>query len=151
MLLAVFLFFLLAGMFYMLIKLKGLHSQATELEENKAVLMAGFISGSTEFACAGKEFCIDTDKLLVLKNRSVYGDLWPVSSITVRKIYPKTQTKECTLGNYPDCNQFMIYSKKTNNTSSIASFVALCRHEKSGDYLQEICEMGKISIGYEIK
>ena len=148
MLLGVALFFILIFLFWVNIKYRGLHSQATQLEEDKAMLMVEYISGLTKFSC-NQQYCIDTDKLMMLKNMTQYKDFWPANYIKIRKIYP-TNTKEieCTLANYPNCNTFSV---KSGGNSSIGTFIALCRHEKVDDYSVMKCELGRIAIGYNIK
>lgn len=148
MLIAVVLFLILIFLFWISIKYRNLHSEASSLEEDKAVLMAEFISGMTEFSCTDKQYCIDTDKLIVLKDITSYKDFWPANYIKIRKIYPESKDIECTLTNYPDCNTYTI---KSGGNSSVGSFVALCRHEKIDDYARLVCELGRISIGYQIK
>lgn len=155
MLMAVVLLFILIAMFFVVYQSKSLKNLATESEKNKVVLMSKVISGSTEFSCVNKEFCIDTDKLIVLKNNSVYKEFWPVAYIKVRKIFPQSEDltfTECNKANYPDCNLYNVYeNKKIVSKSSIDSFVSLCRKDKVNEYLSEICELGQIEIGYEIK
>lgn len=150
MLVAVVLFFILVGLFWLTLQYRNLQSQAGELERNKAALMAEFLSDSTEFSCGS--YCIDTDRLLVLQNNSVYREFWPVSYIRVRKIYPVQPEKECNIENYPDCNVFNVYENKNiESSSAIGSFVSLCRYERVGDYPLRVCDLGRILIGYELK
>jgi len=150
MLLAVALFFILVGLLWFAVQYRTLHKQATELEESKAVLLSEFLSGSSEFSCGS--YCIDTDKLMVLKNKKVYREFWPVSYIEVREIYPEQGTKICDNINYPNCSVYDIYeNEKIKSKSAIGSFVALCRYENIEGYATRICKLGKILVGYEIK
>ena len=145
---AVILFFALAGLFYLSFQYRTIIRQATELESNKAVLIADFVSGTTEFSCSKEKGsnCIDEDRLLILGNKTFYRQLWPISYIKVFVL--NGNKEECTKINYPNCGYFNVYlNKQTNKTSSGSSFVALCRHEDTG----EKCELGKIIVGYEIK
>jgi len=152
MLMAVVLLFALVAMFYITIQYRNLHSLASNLEENKAILMANYISGATEFSCAGEQYCIDSDKLIVLENNSMYKDFWPVAYIKIRKIYPSGEDVICNKANYPECNLYNVYSNnKIKSQNSIGTFVALCRYEKLGKYPNRICEFGKMIIGYEVK
>lgn len=151
MLLGVVLFFGLVAMFFFSIQARNLSSMATELERNKAILMTSFISGATEFSCAGEQYCIDTDKLLVFSNNSMYKEFWPVAYIKVRKISPISTDRECNKANYPDCNIYNIYENKKieSSGSPIGSFVSLCRYEKVGKYPTRICDLGKMIVGYK--
>ncbi len=151
MLLAVILFFILVALFYLTIQYRSLHQQATQLEEDRASGIAQFLADSSEFSCPDKNYCVDTDKLIVLKNRSTYKEFWPVSSITIRK-FDEKENKECTKANYPDCNIFSVYKNdKVTSSRTLGNFVALCRYELIENYLNRVCELGRISIGYEIK
>lgn len=151
MLLAVVLFFVLVALFWLVFQSRNIEKQASFLKQNQARLISEFISGSSEFSC-NKDYCINTDKLMVVKDRSVYKDFWPVSYIRVRKIYPvkSKEEVECDEVNYPDCNTYNVYSSDKKSESSAGSFVALCRYEKIGGYPTQICDLGKIIIGYEV-
>lgn len=150
MLLAVGLLVILVVLFYVVIQQRALKKQATVIKENQAVLISEFLSDSAEFSCGS--YCIDTDRMLFLKNRSVYSEFWPVSYIKLRKVYPIKKDIECGIGNYPDCSYFNIYeNKEIKSASSVGSFVALCRYEKVEEYPTRICELGKILVGYEVR
>lgn len=147
MILAVALFGILVFLFWTSVSLKNLHTLATNAEQDKAILMAQYISGMTELACSNKQYCIDTDKLMVLKNLSVYKDFWPANGIKIRKVYPSTSEIECTMSNYPNCN---IYTIKDSGNSSVGTFISLCRQEKAEGY-RRVCELGRIAVSYNIK
>lgn len=151
MLLAVALFFILVALFYLAVQYRNLSSQAGELEKDKAVLMSRFISNSQEFSCSAElgSYCIDTDKLMVLRNKTAYNDFWPAAYIKIRKIADKDVI--CNTANYPDCTIFEIYNKGSESSGSIGSFIALCRHDEKAGYPVNICELGRIAIGYELK
>lgn len=151
MLLGVILFFGLVAMFFFSIQYRNLHSMATELEKNKATLMTSFISGATEFSCAGEQYCVDSDKLMVFTNNSMYKEFWPVAYIKIRKVFPISPDRACNKANYPDCNLYNIYEDKKieSSGSSIGSFVALCRYELVGKYPTRVCDLGKMIIGYK--
>lgn len=149
MLIAVFLFFVMVGLLYLMLQYRNLNEQASILGQNQATLVAESISDYPEFACK-KSYCIDSDKLMVF-NMDDYKNFFPVEYIRVRKI-PYTSEVKCTLSNYPNCNYFDVYeSRKIGNVglSSSGSFVSLCRWEKINGYAQRICELGRISIGYK--
>ena len=147
MVVAVVLFFILVEMFYLVIKMASLKNISTNLEENKVAIMSQFLAQSPEFSCGA--YCVDTDRLMVL-NSSLYKEFWPVSYIKVKKINSKED--KCSKNNYPDCSVLEVYkNEKIKSSSSIGSFVSLCRHEKINNYPIRVCELGKIIIGYEIK
>jgi len=155
MLLAVFLFFILVSLFWMAIQSRNLHKRAVELEQSKVLLMVQFLSSTSEFSCSREmgPYCIDSDKLIVLKNKSVYKNFWPVSFIRIRKVYPRMEKDVvCNEANYPNCNIFDIYSgggEGGGGGSGEGSFVALCRYEKVEGYSTRICDLGKMIIGYK--
>jgi hypothetical protein len=82
-------------------------------------------------------------------NRPAYKEFWPVAYIKVVKVYPSsTQEVACSLTSYPNCNTYNVYTSNIKDTTSTASFVALCRREKI-EGVQTFCDLGKIIIGYK--
>jgi len=148
MLMAVVLFFILVGLFWLSIQYINLHKEATEAEQEKSIIAASFLGESAEFTCGA--YCVDTDKLVVLKERKAYRNFWPFDYILVKKV-GKEDEVECTKANYPDCNLYTIYSNKGASTREAKSFVALCRKENLNDRIYTKCELGKMIIGYEVK
>ena len=153
MLLAVVLFFILVALFWLTLQSKNLHKTATQLEEDKAVAVSIFLADSSEFNCASESYCIDTDKIIALMDKSNYNGFWPVSYIKIRRVGNETKDKICNKANYPDCNIYDVYNNNNvnYNGTGISSFVALCRYEKVDEYTNRICDLGKIIIGYDIK
>lgn len=154
MLLAVVLFFILVALFWLSIKSAGLKKEATSLEQEKAFTIAQFLAGSAEFSCSAEmgSYCIDTDKLIVLANKTDYKEFWPVSYVKARKVLLDEKEKICNKANYPDCNSFNVYNNnKIQSNSSIGSFIALCRHDKIDESYGWKCELGKLIIGYGVK
>ena len=150
MILAVVLFFILVFLFWIAIKYQSLREDAANLEQNKAVLLAEFLSGTTEFSCADTQYCVDTDKILMIKNISSYNDLWDVNYIKIIKLSSSTKA-ECTPSSYPECDTFTLFKKRDVGTSAQGSFVALCRYERVDSTPKRICELGRLMVGYEIK
>lgn len=148
MLLAVTLFFILIALFWFAIQSRNLEKQYTQTEQDKAVIMAGFLSGLSEFSCSREEgsYCISTDKLVVLENKTVYEDFFPVSFIRIRRISDEQGEKVCNKVNYPNCDVFEVYGESEGRGEG--SFVALCRYEQIEGYAQRICELGRITVGY---
>ncbi len=76
MLIAVTLFFVMIGMFVLVIKLAGLKDAANTLEEEESMLLAAKLANSPEFAC-GESFggtaigCIDADKVMALEKKNL--------------------------------------------------------------------------------
>ena len=92
MLMAITLFFILVGMFVLVIRFSNLKNVAEALEEKNAMLLVSRLANSPEFSCGNafgsKSSCVDADKVMVLKEESAdYGSFWGVEKIEIRKIY----------------------------------------------------------------
>ncbi|MBM3233505.1 hypothetical protein FJZ19_00250 [Candidatus Pacearchaeota archaeon] len=148
MIMAVFIFFILAGLFYLVIYMQDLKKEVNIEEKNRATEMAGFLASSAEFSCG--DYCIDGDRAMILGNRTVFQKLWQVSSIEIRTVYPSNNTEIlCTISNYPYCNLIKIYSNKKGGESTASSFVSLCHRVNENDYIYFQCEVAKLIIGYK--
>jgi len=156
MLLAVFLFFVLVGLFGLTIFYSNLKDKATKIDEERTLSALSSIGDSPELSCiAGKSNCIDGDRLISMINNKKYEKFWPFSSLKVIKFsgFNKNETElnECTFANYPDCDLFIIYDKKVSNERAISSFVAFCRKEYENGYTYDKCELAKIIAGTKLK
>lgn len=150
MLMAVVILFIIAGLFFMVVKYREIYRTSGEFEKEKAVSTIAKLADTAEFTC-GEPLCIDTDKLIVMKNRIAYNGFWPVTSLSVVKIFPKQDNVECTEKNYPNCTIFRIYDKKTASQETVSTFVSLCRKETENNYWYDKCELGKLVAGIEPK
>ena len=148
-LVAIVLFFVISGLFFLAIYYRNLKNKVTNLEEEQAVLIAQRLANYPEFSCGS--LCLDADKLIVMQNRKAYRNFWPVETIEVRKIYGSGKLVECKQENYPDCNIFKIFDSGKENIRKVSSFVSLCRKEEVNDLIYHKCEIAKILIGYKIK
>ena len=161
MLIAVMLFFALAGLVVLSLVFSGVEDAATNINEENAQLLSAKIANSAEFSCGGafgtsKTGCIDADKVMILKDRrEIYENFWETPSIQIRKIYPASsggEDVECEIGGQgsylSECNLITILDK--NSVFSIGNFVSLCHKEydQSGSYNK--CELAKIYVGYEV-
>ncbi|NQT59079.1 MAG: hypothetical protein HQ557_08865 [Bacteroidetes bacterium] len=156
MLLAVTLFFVLAGLFILTIKFSGLRESATELEEQNAMLLVRKLANSPEFSCGyafdeSKIACIDADKVMILQqNIENYekSNFWGrETNIEIRRIYPETDTEICDLGNYPDCN--VINLKSEPIPAEYSNFALLCRKESYEGEIYNKCELAKVMVSYK--
>lgn len=145
MLMAVFIFFILAGMFYLLFQSQDWRKKAEQEERNNAIGLANMLSGSAEFTCG--DYCIDADRAMVLRKRQAYASLWKVNSIKTRTVSNKTKDTICTEANYPDCNEIVVY-KKGNEETTVYSYVSLCKRVKEKEYVEYKCELAKFIVGY---
>jgi len=147
-LLAIVLFFVIVGLFFVAIYSRNLKNIATNAEEGQAILIAQVLAEYPEFSCGS--LCLDADRLIVMNKRRKYTNFWPVETIEVRKI-TKEEEKECTLENYPDCNYFKVHNSETENIRKVGSFTSLCRKDITSGQTYDKCELAKILIGYEVR
>ena len=153
MLMAVTLFFILVGMFVLSIYLSDLRNSASVLEGRNAMLLVTKLANSPEFSCGGvfggkKTNCIDADKVMMLReNINKYSGFWDVENIEIRRIYPVSADKECTLKTYPDCN--IIKIREGTITAEFSNFVSLCRKESLNGKVYDKCEIAKLMVSYD--
>lgn len=145
MLMAVFLFFILAGLFWLVVQGQSWKKEAALLERNNAVELAGMLAGSGEFSCGS--YCVDMDKAMALRNRTAYKGFWK-AGIEIRKL-DSGKEKECTNSNYPDCNLIKINEEK--KSGSMSSFVSLCYRIKEKGYVELKCKLGRFIVRYDVK
>jgi hypothetical protein len=120
------------------------------LNANKAIVLSQFLYQSSEFSCPYSDlYCIDEDRLLFI-NTTRYENLFPVTYIKISRVFPIEAEKQCSLGNYPDCNLFEFNFKPHNETCS-SSFVALCRQESNEQGPYKKCDLARFCVGYNIK
>ncbi len=156
MLVAVFLFFILVGLFIMSILFINMQDEASKLAEQKTFAAVVSLADTPELSCiATKSNCIDGDKLITLLNKTVYQNFWPFSSIRVITMsgFGKDYNEmvECTLENYPECELFNVYDKKVENENAVGTFVALCRKQFENIGVYDKCEIARIIAGTELK
>jgi hypothetical protein len=156
MLIAIIIFFILAGLFVLVFKLADLKESANELEGENAFLLATKIANSPEFSC-GQSFgtssvsCVDADKAMIIKvNAEKYKEYWgrKVSNIEIKTIYPASEEILCTISNYPNCNLISILENKISGTCE-SNFVSICKKKEVEGITINKCEIGKIYVCYE--
>ena len=152
MLIAITLFFALVGLFFLTFQLSKIRETAGVLEEKNALLLVTKLANSPEFSCGdafeSKTNCVDSDKMMALKNNiGKYEKFWGVSNIQIRKIYPASQGKECTGSNYPDCNIIKLFGGEIG--SEYSNYVALCRKDSFAGKDFDRCEIAKLMVSYD--
>lgn len=154
MLIAITMFFALAGMLVLATQFSNLNQRATAIQADNAKLLVAKIADSPEFSCGssfgtGMGSCIDADKVINLKEKiSDYGNgnFWGVDGIEIRKIYPLGSGIECSLLNYPNCDIITL----VNSTGiGVSNFVSLCGKINVDGNPYNKCEMAKIIVTYE--
>ncbi len=165
MLMGILLFFILVGIFWLSLKSSSIKKSAANLEQEQAIATALSIAESPELGCtdtnAGQ--CVDFDKALVIKNTKTFQNLWPISRLEIRIVYPSLNQinqpgnarKECTVENYPSCNILTIIDNSRSNgigsnkgeKASASSFIRICRKERNIEsYTYNKCELGEIIV-----
>jgi hypothetical protein len=155
MLIAIFLFFALVGLFVFTFQFSNLKKSAELLEEKEAKALVSKLANSPEFSCynsfgSEKVDCIDLDKIMILKsNIGDYNGFWGIKGIEIRRIYPEGSGIECSSVNYPDCDYIKLVSSEDG--IGIANFVTLCRKEVDENFrVYDKCELGKMIITYGV-
>jgi len=151
MLVGVFMFFILVGLFASIILYSGIKESSREARREKVINAISSLSDSPEFYCGkSRSNCIDEDKLIILNDKGSFNEFWPFNSLKIIRYSGLSKSfselKNCTIGNYPDCDYYDFYTRNKNE-SSVASYVALCRIESENGYNYEKCEIGKIIAG----
>ncbi len=152
MLIALVLFFIIAGLFFLIITNTGIKESVEKSIEKKAEMTIENIAKTPEFYCgAGEQTCIDTDKIIMLKNAPEFKDYWDVGGLVIKKVYPIEEANrevECAPGNYyTGCGKFTIKAPDASQGyNEIYSYVSLCRKELKAGYVYDKCELGIISV-----
>jgi hypothetical protein len=155
MLMAITIFFVLAGMFALSIKYSDVKKDAEVLREKNSMLLVSKIANSPEFSCGGgfggdKIDCVDADKVMILKQSSEkYKNFWGVENIEIKLITSDSE-KLCTLQNYPDCNTISILNNKTQGVP-VSNFVSLCRKDSFEGESYDKCKVAKIMVSYTLR
>ena len=152
MLMAVTLFFVLVGMFILVIRFTDLKKSAQALEDKNAMLLVTKLANSPEFSCgdvfSAKVNCIDVYKVMALKeNIERYEDFWGVESIEIRKVYPDNGNILCSKNNYESCGVIEILSSNNPNAlPSTSNFVSLCLKDSEESVIYDKCELAKLIV-----
>ena len=90
MIMAVFLFFILVGLFFIGIQFKDVRGSAAQLQKEQAISSLRVIADMPELSYDSSEtMTVDEDKLAIMSGNfsSSYDVFWPVASIGVYKVY----------------------------------------------------------------
>lgn len=151
MILGVFLFFILVGLFFVGIALKDVRGGAEDLAREEAISSLEVIAGMSEFSYdLGESFVVDEDKLKIMSSGfgNGYEGFWGVSSIEFYKIYPGSdRVIECPA---EGCNHFSVYDSGQVDTEKYSSYVSICSRVKEYGTVYDDCSIGKIVVGVEL-
>jgi hypothetical protein len=151
-LVALMIFGAIGGIFFINYRINQTKSVVEDQRQTRAIEMALKLCDMPELSWSSdnKECsnCIDLDKALVLKEKTVSGAykyFWnkDIDWIKIELLYPK-KSGECTSSNYPNCAEITILNR-TKEHSYEGAFVALCRYnQEKGDNFE--CELGRILV-----
>lgn len=139
-------------LFYVVITFSGYRQNADALARQKNILLLSKLAASSELDCAFRSNCIDSDKALALKNTGVFKTYWELAGLRIEKLRSNMSAapKECSSGNYPNCESITLLEPKAN-TIQDQSFVSLCRQEYENNYYYTHCDIGVIKVWTEKK
>lgn len=141
-LIAILIFFAIIAIFYFSFYANNIKKNAESLSEQEASEIVRKLSSTPEFSFLGCTNCIDFDKIIVLKARNSYKELFNLDFLQIEKIYPISEKLECDKFNYPECNTITLIQNEKIGSPKIA-LVSICRWEnKKGGYYK--CEIGRI-------
>ena len=151
MIIAVFLFFILVGLFFLAISLKDLKGNAAQLQKEQAISSLETIADIPELNYhSTKAMTLDEDKIKIMTGNfsSDYEQFWPIASIGVYKIYPSfDEVKKCP---GIDCNFYEIYNNGQTNVKTYSAFVSICNKVRELGSVYDRCEIGKLVVGVKI-
>ena len=152
MIIGVFFFFVLVGLFFLNFMIGDVQSGAYELQKRQAISSLEMIAGMNELSLDSREsMMLDEDKLMVMSGGlgDGYEDFWPVASLRVYKVYPTfSEEKKCP---GIDCNYYDIYDSGQVDVVTYSSFVSICKRVKEFGHIYDKCEIGKIVAGVKIR
>jgi hypothetical protein len=146
MILAVFLFFVMVGLFFLSIQMNDLKKNANQLKTEAAISSMQNLIYLPELTFYNQPNAIDEDKLSVLSSKVLdYSNFWPVASIRVYKIYPSFDKKiKCPA---TDCNYYEIYDSAQKTIKTESTFVSLCTKVREQGYVYDDCDIAKLEVG----
>lgn len=148
MIIGVFLFFALAGLFFLNVSLRGISGGAEELAREQAISSLESIAAMPELSYdARTTVALDEDKLRIMAGGfgDSYGDFWPIASLEVYKVYPAFDSVvECPAA---ECNYYDIYDSGQENIEKFSAYVSICKRVKEFGSVYDRCEIGKIVAG----
>jgi len=145
MILAVLLFFVLVGLFFINFQFKDIRQGFSELQKKQTISALTVLADMPELNCdSGESFCLDEDKILIMTSNQ-YEKFWPVASIKVYKINPFAEKwVKCPASG---CNYYEIYNSNQKNVKEYSIYVSICKKIKEFDYVYTKCQTGKLSAG----
>jgi hypothetical protein len=148
MIMAVFFFFILVGLFFLGIQFRGVEEGAQESQMKQTLSSLEVIADMPELNYnSDRAMSLDEDKLRIMSGNfsDNYEDFWPVASIEVYKIFPRpAEFVKCPA---LDCNYYDIYDSGQDNIQKYSTYVSVCKRVRESGQTYERCEVGKLYVG----
>lgn len=148
MIIGVFLFFVLVGLFFFRIALSDVKNGANDLAQEQAISSLKVIAAMPELNYGSRDsMVVDEDKLMVLSGNfsENYREFWPISSIEVYKVYPAFDSViECPASG---CNHYDVYDSGQRDVDKFSSYVSICKRVKEFGHTYDSCSIGKLVVG----
>jgi len=148
MIVGVFFFFVLVGLFFLGIVFKDVRGGAEELAREQAISSIEVIASMSELSYDSRDsMVVDEDKLRALKRGlgDEYERFWPIASLEVYKVYPAFDSVVKCPG--AGCNYYEIYDSGQRNVEKFSSYVSICKRVKEFGSVYDKCEIGKMVVG----
>ena len=148
MIVAVFFFFILVGLFFLGIVFRDVKGGAEDLQRAQAISSLGVIADMPELNYDSSwSMSLDEDKLRIMSGEfgGGYNSFWPVAFIGVYKVYPRfDEVVECPgVG----CNYYSIYDSGQSNVKTYSAYVSICKKVRESGSTYDECEIGKLVLG----
>lgn len=151
MIVAVFFFFILVGLFLLGITFKDVKSGAAQLQKEQAISSLKVIADMPELNFdSGGSMVVDEDKLKIMAGSFglAYELFWPVASVGVYKFGTASRDIEKCPG--IDCNYYELFDNGQSGVRTYSTYVSICSRLKESNSVYDKCEVGKLVVGVKI-
>ena len=150
MILAIFFFFILVGLFFIGWQYASMQKNFATMQEEKALSALKVIADSTELNCdQSEDWCIDKDKLIAFEENSMlYRDYWSVASIELLMVFPNENENEPIMCPEKDCDYYLLFDDGQRDKQTFSAYVTVC---ETIDRSHEICELAKLMLGVKLR
>ena len=147
---AIFLFFIIVGLFFLNVSMGGIKASAQDLKTQKAISFLSTIPSMTEFNadCAN---CVDKDKLKAFVYFSKeYKQFFPLDSLRAIRMYPKPENFSLSDELIcPSSECMILFNSTTSEITEYSIFIPVCEISKRTGVLITDCELWKLIGGVE--
>tara|TARA_Y100000310_G_scaffold345294_1_gene463479 strand:+ start:4761 stop:5273 length:513 start_codon:yes stop_codon:yes gene_type:complete len=151
MIIALFIFFAIAGLFVLNISLSDVKSSVQDLKTEKAITFLSTLPSMTEFNFPGScTNCIDKDKARVFSEYSEeYRQFFPLDSLKLFKVYPEPEDISGGEVVCPSDDCIILFNSTEDGIQEYSTFVALCEKSRRSGVASDDCEIWKMVGGVE--